>query len=96
MTDQQASQGNWQPVHEPGQQQINRNLLCRIDPQRLLLEFVRRKRKTIVDLLEYLDIETLERIVRAHKAGVLEYAKEGEQSRPARKPEVSTSKTTVP
>lgn len=66
----------WIGIYEPGQQPVNRNLLCRLDPDRLLLEFVKRRKKTIVDLLEYLDIDTLKRIVRAHDSKVLIFAGE--------------------
>jgi len=79
-TDQPASQGNWQPVHQPGQPKVNRNLLCRIDGKRLLLEFVRRKQRTIVDLLDFLDIEVLERVVRARKAQVLTYPQDASEA----------------
>ncbi len=68
----------WIGIHTPGESPVNRNLLCRLDPDRLLLEFVKRRRKTIVDLLEYLDIETLKRIVRAHEGQGLVYAGEVE------------------
>ncbi len=44
---------NWIDVHEPGKPKINRNLLFRIDPVRGLIEIVRRRIRTIVDLADF-------------------------------------------
>lgn len=46
---------NWIDVHEPGKPEINRNLLFRIDPGRGLIEVVRRRVRTIVDLADFFD-----------------------------------------
>lgn len=49
-------ENDWLDVHEPGQPKINRNLLFRIDPVRGLIEVVRRRVKTIVDLREFFEL----------------------------------------
>ena len=39
----------WVEVRDP----YTRKLICRFDPERLLLEYKQRKQKTIVDLRQY-------------------------------------------
>lgn len=46
----------WIDVHEPSKPEINRNLLFRIDPVRGLIEVVRRRVRTIIDLTDFFDI----------------------------------------
>ena len=46
----------WLEVHEPNQPKINRNLLFRIDPVRGLIEVVRRRVRTLIDLTDFFDI----------------------------------------
>lgn len=45
----------WIGVYEPGKEKINRHLLFRIDPERKLIEVVRRRQKTVIDLRDYFD-----------------------------------------